>query len=468
MNNLESKLQETLNYELTEYFIDLNKKIIDIFFNKNNNNFVKIEDKGTQNQFNHHVNYYTLTTEFEKDIENKFLEYLLTNTLPKNTNDIVIQIPQLPIYTDKHKSNSKKSTPRISSNNLNFNNNNSMSTCNAETISKKTFKCNSIKTQNNNSIKTQNPNFIIIGGGPNGIYMSILLKYFFNYDIIIISNKHTKKLTRKNYVLKNIDKLFKPLEKLPNFDIFSNNKYFSILNKHIHEIIKKCSSKDNIQTNVLEYSLLNYAKKIGVTIICDEGDSPDNKNINYDKYINDETLLIFDATGGRLNKIKYSWKRLHNTKSNNSELYNNSNLNHSGFHRKGINITNITTYKNNINIITIGDSYLQLETYLGIGIIITFSISIVLVLSIKRIIQQSTNLKTEFKINIKKTITKKKSKKLPVSLPVLNINSLSSKKNYIPNIPNFTNFTNPYINNLKINKSKIIPNNSSLNKYNFN
>ena len=176
-------------------------------------------------------------------------------------------------------------------------------------------------------VNDQNPNIIIIGGGPDGLFTSILYKIMYkDIDIYILEKRHDellkRDLTRCQVVL--LDKLnreykydkyvkytypteqeyreteFKFIELIP--EEFKEYFYFEGTSEKnpFFSFIKFLGKglNDKMPLNVLEYKLANFAQSIGVKIFHTEEITLDNLRL----YKNDNTKIIFDTTGGKLRK----------------------------------------------------------------------------------------------------------------------------------------------------------------------
>jgi len=152
---------------------------------------------------------------------------------------------------------------------------------------------------------TESRDFVIVGGGPVGLYMSILLKLFFPEKRILVLEKrhdaHKKRtLDRSNVVV--LQKLHEKMDPslvsavvpAPFFSRFydTNQKLFSLVpfleNKY----------PMSMPINVFEYYLAHYAQTIGVIIQHTEEITMSNIR----EYMDANTLAVFDATGGRMDR----------------------------------------------------------------------------------------------------------------------------------------------------------------------
>jgi hypothetical protein len=170
------------------------------------------------------------------------------------------------------------------------------------------------------------PNIIIIGGGPVGLYMSILLKYLYrDMNIYVLEKRHDKllkrNLTRSQVLL--LSKLtlkgnwifYKQFIDLGIYSLITEEEYYNNLFSFVPDIFKslfinnqtKCFSFINfldedittIPINILEYKLAKYAQTIGVNIFHTE----EITMKNLQNYVNINTKIILDATGGHLRRF---------------------------------------------------------------------------------------------------------------------------------------------------------------------
>lgn len=154
-------------------------------------------------------------------------------------------------------------------------------------------------------------NVLIVGAGPNGLYLAILLKAGNpELNVNVLENRvdleGRRSLTREQYL---------DLKALCRNDLFIEVNKVSSRIAELLEVVDSnrfCATRPGldpfylipvgpggtgIETNLLEYILANRAQGLGVNIFHDK--EPGNF---YPKYTNSGTLAVFDATGGRLYK----------------------------------------------------------------------------------------------------------------------------------------------------------------------
>ena len=187
-------------------------------------------------------------------------------------------------------------------------------------------------------------NIIIIGGGPVGLYMSILLRTLYpNLEINILESRHNnfKRKLERCQVL-NLDKLtarsenhqvsflskMKPVIPHKYIDTFiqvpPSNRYSTIFSL-IYFLNSIPPIKLNMDTgqfqslpiNILEYQLANYAQSIGVNILH----TIPITNENLKAHVTNQTKLIFDATGGHFRDIEYTKPPVESANQTNNDWY---------------------------------------------------------------------------------------------------------------------------------------------------
>lgn len=327
-----------------------------------------------------------------------------------------------------------------------------------------------IEQQGDTFIESKKTNIIIAGSGPNGLYASILLKTIFvNFDIIIIDNRgidNKRFLTRDQKIfIKGISsikdnesiltlikyiKLYAP-DILPFFltKPYSDDldKQF-VINEDADDIfalgaIYTSGGVNKIHTNILECKLSQIAQSIGVKLYNDSSIKKNNNKANsknsiftlYKKYINKQTLLFFDATGGRIinpeTPIKSIGKQLNNNfNSYNGSLNTNNSINH-------------LTHTNDINLIyiAIGDTTVRINWHTGSGFMYNWTLILFYVLTLGKFFYNKPYLQLNTPINetivggsiqkyrTKTNISKKKFLQKSIILSLTHKKSLKKKKN---------------------------------------
>uniref|UniRef100_A0A6C0I3J7 Uncharacterized protein n=1 Tax=viral metagenome TaxID=1070528 RepID=A0A6C0I3J7_9ZZZZ len=307
---------------------------------------------------------------------------------------------------------------------------------NVESFKQKKFLPNNIY-----DIDSSKKNIVIIGGSINGLYMSILLKLFIpNLNVIIVTEKtHSEMLIREQLIRESLrkssskllesDKL--TLERLifncssearigefigsepandagPEEDDDEETEaegegargraghFFSLLPNHIKACFSLFGANVNaIEINIIEYCFANYTQQLGNYIIFID------KQENIARYISEETIMVFDATGGRLEPImSYDWTDAENKYDDR-------------YHRKGYNKTPITMFRGKL-CVAIGDSLYQGNFGEGNSVVISFCICFILSLVLSKILPKEEEEKLlggKVKLQHKKSIKKKPIKK---------------------------------------------------------
>jgi hypothetical protein len=183
---------------------------------------------------------------------------------------------------------------------------------------------------NRSGISSTLPNFIIIGGGPVGLYMSILLKLLLSHkvNVYVLESRHIdgkRELTRCQIIT--LNKFISTMQFLNmdfGFDTVLFQKFIENIPIHLHQYfvynphetpefsfirflydtmdaeIVINERMNTLPLNILEYKLANYAQKIGVNIIHTEPIT----FTNLDNYVNEQTKVVFDATGGKFRNTR--------------------------------------------------------------------------------------------------------------------------------------------------------------------
>lgn len=161
-------------------------------------------------------------------------------------------------------------------------------------------------------------NVLIIGGGPIGLFMAILIKTYMPFlDVKIIEKRNQegkRKLEREQIVRLN---LCSSIENTEETNIKTFFEKIGLNYENIHDcpagfgfIPKNHWDYNNsiikISINILEFKLSTIAEEIGISII-----QSDMQNIEtLISLTTDKTLSIFDATGGRLSFNKPTWTNI--------------------------------------------------------------------------------------------------------------------------------------------------------------
>ena len=237
---------------------------------------------------------------------------------------------------------------------------------------------NDLKFKGNNYTKDENKkNVVIFGAGPVGLFMGIILKKMAQdkLNIYILENRvkdengvliRTLTRTKNNIFIRYISDIafFSEYCKTDDLSMVlsredwnlildtDNEKKLCVVTTDLFNNIKEYiteirGSYPTISIANLETIYANYAQKLGVSIIH-------YSNNEYEKYIDDNTLLLFDATGGNLDKENESYY-VDNNKQNIGD----------GINLNSLKIKNINN-KDYI-IVSIGDSLYKANYEIGAG-----------------------------------------------------------------------------------------------------
>jgi hypothetical protein len=156
------------------------------------------------------------------------------------------------------------------------------------------------------------PNILIIGGGPNGLYAALLLRIALGVNVTVVETRvqgRKRRLTRQNKIaIQGIA----PTNRAPGLQIAS------IINDIQPTLLKYTVRNNNVTptaaipepdgpytTNTVEYHLARTAQRAGVNIIHDNFGRPEapysvQRDRIMERYSNEQTLMVIDATGGRV------------------------------------------------------------------------------------------------------------------------------------------------------------------------
>jgi hypothetical protein len=231
-------------------------------------------------------------------------------------------------------------------------------------------------------------NILIMGAGPIGLGMGIILKQLMptlNINIIekrvmgLSNNKLTRKLTRNNGIAFNIYSENVNLDErtlIANFlskygleigNFITSDNYFFTLPTEIMKSIIHYIKNGKILINILEYTLSKYAIINGCNIVH-------TKN-GLEQLTNDKTIMIFDATGGRLLTDATRGTSMFIDKSNWYVL--NDQKNGDGFNLKPI------IFFGNIMCVSIGDSLYRSDYMFGQGIYLGLTFCLIIACLLK-------------------------------------------------------------------------------------
>lgn len=168
-------------------------------------------------------------------------------------------------------------------------------------------------------------NVLILGAGPNGVYMATILKAAMpDLNVNIIENRvsedNLRQLTRHGFLtikdlflklplnektlgysdpelIKNINELNDIIRTFPSLQYLFEN-FISPKNENYLNLI----NFDIVQISFFEYYFAELAQYLGISIFHE-------KEFDIRKYTNDRTLCIFDATGGRFRRVDEYWDR---------------------------------------------------------------------------------------------------------------------------------------------------------------
>jgi hypothetical protein len=203
-------------------------------------------------------------------------------------------------------------------------------------------------------------NVIIVGAGPTGTYMGIILKLMApDLEVYILEKRikigtNEREMTRGENTINvkttiDVASLTNFNDLIEKYDI-DDSKFISTTKKDNFNLIPidivfdyKKPNSNALSINKLEYALANYAQTIGVLLF--------HTNDSYEKHVNSETIGIFDATGGRLKEQKHYYFRVQKEQ----------------IAGDGLNINSLDFHNNKIPIICVGESLFKGNYQTGLG-----------------------------------------------------------------------------------------------------
>lgn len=211
-------------------------------------------------------------------------------------------------------------------------------------------------------------NVIIIGAGPNGLYMAISLKKMApDLQVVVLENRideqglRSLERTRGIYLKTDFDINYsgwtEGLKRTnlvkPEVDYYMRHEWdlFNIGSENDGNFIYKGifeKKYSELPIHIVEYNLAKYAQSIGILIY--------HTRFPYPHFANEKTIGIFDATGGRLENIEYMFR----VDGEKQLIGDGLNINSLNFHEK-------------IPIISIGDSLFKNNYENGCGTSVSFT-----------------------------------------------------------------------------------------------
>jgi len=201
-------------------------------------------------------------------------------------------------------------------------------------------------------------NVIIVGAGPTGTYMGIILKLMApDLEVYILENRIANKANEREMTrgentinvkttivvasLSNFNNLIEKYD-IDDTTFISQPNNFNLIPIDI-VFDDKTINGNALSINKLEYALANYAQQIGILIF--------HTTNYYETHVNANTIGIFDATGGRLKEQTHYQFRVQNEQ----------------FVGDGLNINSLDFHNGKIPIICVGESLFKGNYLTGLG-----------------------------------------------------------------------------------------------------
>jgi hypothetical protein len=293
------------------------------------------------------------------------------------------------------------------------------------------------------------PNICIMGAGPNGLFMAIILHYALKqYDIDIhivetrIDEEGNRKLERtqqlvnktpiivsepaekifskliENIVPELYSKVFYVRKKdgidipqldfmaiIPEYREFINNPRPNNIKPEFIVDVTPSFRTRLIQTRVVEFGLAREAQKLGIKIYHESEPAIKNSNsLLISKYTNASTLILCDSTGGRLFKELENFKEVTTITPNNS-YYNesiSSELRYRGTFKVFEGFLNpdkaIRPLSDSLLYIAVGDTTFRSDFRASKGLMLNWLLELMYMITISNFFKNNTNSSENIRI----------------------------------------------------------------------